>query len=128
MVVRDAPQGSVEVAVVHRPRYDDWSLPKGKLKPGEEAEHGALREVEEETGFRCELGPELEPASYVDRNGRQKHVRWWLMRPVDGRFEPNDEVDRLRWMTPEEVLGLLDYPHDRALVRAAAGSNIRPFG
>ena len=74
----------LELAVVHRPRYDDWSLPKGKLESGERWEDAALREVEEETGLRCELGDELESARYRDRKGRDKLVRWWLMRPFEG--------------------------------------------
>jgi 8-oxo-dGTP diphosphatase len=115
LVVRDGIGGS-EVAVVHRPRYDDWSLPKGKLAAGEGWSAAALREVEEETGFRCALGPELEPASYRDRKGRPKLVRWWLMRPLSGDFQPNDEVDELRWLPPEAAIELLDYDHDRELV------------
>jgi 8-oxo-dGTP diphosphatase len=112
--------GGPEVAVVHRPRYDDWSLPKGKLHPGEDWLQGALREVEEETGLRCEAGEELEPARYRDRKGRDKLVRWWTMRPVDGAFEPNDEVDKLRWLAPHDAVELLDYDHDRRLVTRVA--------
>ena len=117
VVLRDGEQGP-EVAVVHRPKYDDWSLPKGKLDPGESWEEAALREVEEETGLRCELGDELQPARYRDRKGRDKLVRWWLMRPLDGEFEPTDEVDELRWLGREAALELLDYDHDRELVSA----------
>jgi 8-oxo-dGTP diphosphatase len=117
VVVRETP-GGPEVAVVHRPRYDDWSLPKGKLEPGEGWSEGALREVEEETGLRCELGPELAPARYSDRKGRDKLVRWWLMRPLDGEFVPNKEVDELRWFPLDEALESLDYDHDRDLIRA----------
>ena len=114
------PDGNI--AIVHRPRYDDWSLPKGKLDPGESWEDGALREVEEETGMRCRLGEELEPASYQDRKGRDKVVRYWLMEPEnDTDFVPNDEVDQLRWLAPAEALELLSYPHDRELVESAAG-------
>jgi 8-oxo-dGTP diphosphatase len=117
VVVREGA-GGPEVAVVHRPRYEDWSLPKGKLRPGEEFEQAALREVAEETGIRCELAEELTPAHYRDRKGRRKRVRWWLMRPVEGEFEPNDEVDELRWLAPAEAAELLDYEHDRELVRS----------
>ena len=132
LIVRSAGPEAVEVAVVHRPRYDDWSLPKGKLDSGEGWEEGALREVEEETGLRCELVEELAPARYRDRRGRPKVVRWWLMRPVDGRFEPGGEVDELRWLDPEAAIEVLDYEHDRELVRALGGrrrqrtSNERP--
>ena len=121
LVVRDRGAGA-EVAIVHRPRYDDWSLPKGKLEPGEAWEDAALREVEEETGMRCRLGEELDPASYQDRKGRDKVVRYWLMEPEnDTDFVPNDEVDQLRWLAPAEALELLSYPHDRELVESAAG-------
>jgi 8-oxo-dGTP diphosphatase len=118
LVVRTTDEGGVEVAVVHRPRYDDWSLPKGKLDPGESWEAAAVREVEEETGMRCELGEELEPARYLDRKGRRKHVRWWRMTPLGGSFTPSREVDELRWLEPEPAIVLLDYEHDRDLVRS----------
>ena len=114
----------LELVVVHRPRYDDWSLPKGKLESGERWEDAALREVEEETGLRCELGDELESARYRDRKGRDKLVRWWLMRPFEGGFEPNDEVDELRWLSAAEALELLDYEHDRDLVRSVVARNL----
>jgi 8-oxo-dGTP diphosphatase len=114
LVVR--PDG--RIAVIHRPRYDDWSLPKGKLDPGETFEDGALREVHEETGVRGRILDELEPTSYVDRKGRDKIVRWYRM-DIDSEpdeFAPNDEVDELRWLTPAEARELLSYDHDRALV------------
>jgi 8-oxo-dGTP diphosphatase len=120
VVVRDRGDGGREVAIVHRPKYDDWSLPKGKLDEGEEWRDAALREVAEETGLRCEAVTELAPSTYLDRKGRRKHVRWWLMRPLEGRFEPNDEVDELRWIPVERAAGLLDYAQDRELVAAAA--------
>jgi 8-oxo-dGTP diphosphatase len=111
----------VEVAVVHRPRYDDWSLPKGKLAPGEDWAAAALREVEEETGLRCELGEEVGRVRYRDRKGRPKQVRWWRMRPLEGEFVPGDEVDELRWLEPAEALVLLDYEQDRELIRRTLG-------
>ena len=102
------------IAVVHRPRYDDWSLPKGKLDAGEGWQECALREVMEETGLRCELGEELSPTFYEDRKGRPKAVRYGLMSPVEepGEFEANDEVDELRWLPAGEATELLTYEHD----------------
>ncbi len=121
VVVRTGADG-IEVAVVHRPRYDDWSLPKGKLEPGESFEDGALREVEEETGLRCELGDELSPISYHDRKGRLKLVRYWVMSPLGGEFAPNDEVDVLEWLSPAAAAARLDYEHDRKLLSELPGA------
>ena len=118
VVVRDAP-GGAEVAVVHRPKYDDWSLPKGKLEAGESFQDAALREVAEETGTRCELGRELSSNRYTDPKGRDKLVRWWLMRPLEGEFVPGREVDQVRWVSAREAEELLDYEHDRVLLREA---------
>ena len=118
---RPGPDGP-EVAVIHRPKYEDWSLPKGKLDGEEDFEQAALREVEEETGMRAELGPELSPVSYRDRKGRSKLVRYWLMRPVEGEFQPGSEVDELRWLDPVHAQQLLSYEHDAKLVREAVGS------
>ena len=89
---------------MHRPRYDDWSLPKGKLDPGERWEDAALREVEEEVGLRGRLGAELPPVRYRDNKGRDKAVRYWLMEPEDeaAPFTPNDEVDEMRWVDVAE--------------------------
>jgi 8-oxo-dGTP diphosphatase len=109
-----------EVAIVHRPKYDDWSLPKGKLAPGEGWRDAALREVAEETGVRCEPLSELAPSRYVDGKGRRKLVRWWLMRPLGGEFQPSKEVDELRWLRLERAAEVLEYEHDRTLVRALA--------
>ena len=85
-----------EILVVHRPKYDDWSLPKGKCNAGESDEACALREVEEETGLRCEIVRPLGESQY-DVAAGPKVVRWFLMRPVGGEFTPHDEVDGLGW-------------------------------
>jgi 8-oxo-dGTP diphosphatase len=121
VVWRRGGDGTIELVLVHRPRYDDWSLPKGKLDPGEAWEAAALREVEEEVGLRCRLGEELPTVQYRDNKGREKVVRYWLMEPEhDGApFTPNDEVDEMRWLAVEQAIALLSYPHDAALVRAA---------
>lgn len=120
----EAAGGVVErdglIAVVHRGRYDDWSLPKGKLDPGESFEQAALREVEEETGLVCELRDELAGVRYRDGRGRPKLVRYWRMAVTGGEFVPNEEVDELRWLAPGDAVALLSYPHDRDLVQALA--------
>ncbi len=108
----------VEILLVHRPKYDDWSLPKGKLDAGETSEKAALREVEEETGLRCSLGPELPPVTYADRHGRAKVVRYWAMEPVGGQFAPNHEVDEVRWVTPVGAGALLSYARDRRVTES----------
>jgi 8-oxo-dGTP diphosphatase len=105
-----------EIAVVHRPRYDDWSLPKGKLDKGEGFEEAALREVLEETGLTCRIERHLGDTSYHDRKDRPKLVRYYAMSPESGEFEPNDEVDELRWLSPGDATALLSYDFDRELV------------
>jgi 8-oxo-dGTP diphosphatase len=118
VLVRKGPRGR-EVAIIHRPKYMDWSLPKGKLEEGEDWLDAGLREVHEETGYRCRQSVELPEVSYLDRKGRRKLVRYWLMDPVEGGFEPHGEVDELRWVTREEADDLLTYPHDKELVHKA---------
>ncbi len=104
------------VLLVHRPKYDDWSFPKGKCDDGEPDEACALREVEEETGLRCELLEELGRTSYRDASGRPKVVRYWRMRPLAGEFTPHGEVDEIRWETPGRAAGLLSWPRDLPLL------------
>jgi 8-oxo-dGTP diphosphatase len=114
LVVRDGA-----VLLVHRPRYGDWTFPKGKANDGETDEECALREVHEETGLHCTLGDELPSTEYVDSRERPKRVRWWRMGPlVDDGFSPNDEVDELRWVSPEAAAALLSYDRDRVLLDA----------
>jgi len=108
----------LEILLVHRPKYDDWSLPKGKLDDGETSEAAALREVEEETGLRCRLGDELPPVTYADRHGRPKIVRYWAMERVSGTFAPNDEVDEVRWVAPAGAGALLSYARDRRVTES----------
>ncbi|HLM26352.1 MAG TPA: NUDIX hydrolase [Thermoleophilaceae bacterium] len=111
------------VVVVHRPKYDDWTLPKGKLDPGESFEEAAIREVEEETSLRCRLGPELSPTRYRDNKDRPKIVRWWAMEIAEEvPFEPNDEVDQLRWLEPDGAAAKLSYERDRSLVGEAVSA------
>ena len=122
-VITRAGSGGPAVAVVYRPDYDDWTLPKGKLDPGESFEQAALREVEEETGLRCELGEPCGETRYEDSKGRSKLVRYWLMTPVEGEFQPNDEVDELRWLTPDDARALLTYERDGALLARALSAS-----
>jgi 8-oxo-dGTP diphosphatase len=106
----------VEVLLVHRPKYDDWTFPKGKLDPGESFEQAAHREVEEETGLRGVLGRELPPSEYVDGKGRPKVVRYWEMTITEGDFLPNDEVDEIRWLPVDGAEALLTYERDRVVL------------
>lgn len=121
-VVLRGDDGDREVLVVHRPTYDDWSLPKGKLDAGEDHATAAVRETAEETRVDVTLGRELPEVRYRDGEGRAKRVRYWLAEPVEGRprqREPDDEIDDARWMTVGRALELLTYQHDRDLVRTA---------
>ncbi|GAA2234420.1 NUDIX hydrolase [Streptomyces indiaensis] len=112
---RSRVTGEAELCLVHRPKYDDWSWPKGKLKRGEEALAGALREVAEETGCRAVPGPELSTQRYP-ANGRPKQVRYWAAEAVSCAFVPTDEVDQVVWLAPAAARDRLTQPHDRPLV------------
>jgi 8-oxo-dGTP pyrophosphatase MutT (NUDIX family) len=116
VITRTAPSGGTEVLVVHRPRYNDWSFPKGKLENGESEQQCAIREVQEETGLLCETGRELPGTAYTDRKGRPKTVRYWCMTVVSGRFVPNSEVDEARWVNFSEAARLLSYQHDLSML------------
>lgn len=109
--------GKLDVLVVHRPAYDDWTFPKGKAEPGESDEACALREVEEETGLRCKLGDELAETRYVDNRGRAKIVRYFAMHPLGGAFAPHAEIDDARWLPLETALETLTYERDREVLR-----------
>ncbi len=109
----------LEVAIIHRPRYDDWSMPKGKLNPGEIELEGAVREIAEETGYRVTVGPPLGEVSYL-KEGRPKIVRYWAMRAEGGIFTPSREVDELRWLPVAEAMALLSQPRDLDLLKKFA--------
>jgi 8-oxo-dGTP pyrophosphatase MutT (NUDIX family) len=118
VVGRLRADGELEVLLVHRPRYDDWSLPKGKLLAGEGEAEAAMREAEEETGLVCALGEELPGSAYTDSRGRPKTVRHWAMRPRRGTSAPRGEVDEIRWLPLEEALVTVCYERDREVPRA----------
>jgi 8-oxo-(d)GTP phosphatase len=120
LVVRTI-DGARVIALVHRPRYDDWTFPKGKLHAGETDEETALREVAEETGLRCTLVRDLGTVRYRDRDDRPKVVRYWVMEGVgEDVFVPNTEVDELRWLSEADASGLLSYDPDRDLLAGFA--------
>jgi 8-oxo-dGTP pyrophosphatase MutT (NUDIX family) len=112
-----------EFAVIHRPKYDDWTLPKGKLDPGESHEQAAVREVAEETGFSAELGPDLGETVY-EHNARPKRVRYWGMRALGGRFQDNNEVDDLRWLALDDARQILTYRRDRIILERFVDSSV----
>jgi 8-oxo-dGTP pyrophosphatase MutT (NUDIX family) len=121
LVWRVDENGRPEVLLVHRPGFDDWTFPKGKVDPDDvDDEHTALREVAEETGLRCALGRELPGIDYVDRKNRPKHVRYWEMRVLSGEFAPNREVDETRWCTLPDAGALLTYERDTDVLAAFA--------
>ena len=110
--LRRRDDGALEVLLVHRPRYLDWTFPKGKVRDGEQDEAAALRELWEETGLVCQLGRELASTHYKDPKLRNKTVRYWVMENCSGSFGPNDEVDRIEWLTLDEAAGRLSHRRD----------------
>lgn len=116
---RDPDTNDIEVCLVHRPRYDDWTLPKGKLDAGESHEAAAEREVMEETGYRVRVGRPIGETTYAknDRGRiRPKVVRYWSMEAVGGDFSPGAEVDEVAWLTIADATRRLTFEHDRALL------------
>ncbi|MFJ7628444.1 NUDIX hydrolase [Streptomyces sp. NPDC097595] len=113
-----APAGGVELCLVHRPRYDDWSFPKGKLKRGESPREAAAREVLEETGHHCVPGAVLPMVRYV-AHGRPKEVTYWSAEATTGTFTPNHEVDAVLWLPPKAARERLTQPRDREVLEAA---------
>jgi 8-oxo-dGTP diphosphatase len=118
ILLRPAGGARYEVALVHRPARGDWSLPKGKLDPGESYESCALREVLEETGYRCRLASFVGFTEYRDRRGRPKVVGYWVMEVLDGEFVVSHEVDDLQWLDLEVASRILTYERDRELLAA----------
>ena len=118
ILLREVRPRQVEIAVVHRPSQRDWSLPKGKLDAGESYESCALREVLEETGYRCRLVSFVGFSEYKDRRGRPKIVGYWVMEVLDGEFAVSDEVDELQWLELDVAASVLTYERDRELLAA----------
>jgi 8-oxo-dGTP diphosphatase len=116
VVWRTTDNPILEILLIHRPQRHDWSLPKGKLRRREPALDCALREVREETGLLCTVGPELPEARYQDRKGRSKRVRYWAMQEVAGEFRRNREVDETRWLRIDRAAEMLTYDHDLVVV------------
>ncbi len=127
-VWRRGPGGDRQWAIIHRPRYDDWSLPKGKLEEGESLEEAAVREVREETGVSGRLGPHAGTTRYLDNRGRTKTADYWVMEALDGTevFVPNHEVDELRWLDSAEAAAMLSHDHDREILARAAAAPPSP--
>lgn len=119
LVIRRGADGAVRVVLIHRPRYDDWSFPKGKQRRAETLLAAALREVREETGFCCMPEEILGVTEYFDRRDRPKLVRYWVMKHVHGVFAPSAEVDAIAWVRPSEAVFRLNHSHDRELLTAA---------
>ena len=115
-VIVDMSKGKPRYLLIHRPRYDDWSLPKGKLDSGEKHRDAALREVKEETGLVCDVLAKLSPVNYITPNGNPKRVKYWLMEARSGKFVQNDEVDAVTWVKRSQAMSLLTHVHDQAVL------------
>ncbi len=113
---RPAPDGRIEIGLVHRPRYDDWTLPKGKAEDHETLLTTAVREICEETGHQVRLGRHLRDVAYALPNGNRKRVRYWSARDLGGEFVPNREVDELRWFEIDSAAEQLSYRQDRSIL------------
>jgi 8-oxo-dGTP diphosphatase len=125
VVWRRTASGGIEVLLVHRTGREDWTLPKGKIEPGESDEACALREVAEETSLACTLGVEVGTVSYRDQRGREKSVRYWSMEVTDGVAAPQHEIDAVRWVSLGEAARELSYPRDRELLASCTGQIVR---
>ena len=125
VVWRRAATGTIDVLLVHRQGREDWTLPKGKIEPGESDEACAIREVEEETNLRCTLGPEIGFVSYRDQRGRPKTVRYWSVEAAS-EAAPRHEVDAVRWVPLPQAAGELTYPGDRELLATFARLVVAP--
>jgi 8-oxo-dGTP pyrophosphatase MutT (NUDIX family) len=123
-VIERTRDGTREILLVHRPRYDDWTLPKGKAEPGESDEACALREVEEETGLVCDLHRQVAVSEYRDSAGRTKRVRYFAMTPHDETSaRPQNEVDAVAWLGFDEAIARLTYSRDRELISSLVSSS-----
>lgn len=111
----------IQLLLVHRPKYDDWTFPKGKREKGEDDEACALRELEEETGLAGALGVELARSDYRDARRRSKRVRYWALVPTSGEFVENGEVDKVRWVSPDSAAALLSYTRDIPVLKSFIG-------
>lgn len=126
VVFRRRDDGKLQFLLIHRSRYDDWSLPKGKRDGGESFEACAEREVREETGSRIKVQDPIGTISYVTPAGNHKRVRYWLMEHLDGKFKRNSEVDKIKWAGPKKARAMMSYARDRAVLDRAVQMVKRP--